>query len=79
MKKGETKLIVSYSKLWKLLIDRKIKKTELKKAVQLSSSTYSKLNKDEYVSMDIIARICGYLNCDVGDVMEFLSEDSNEV
>ena len=53
------KMIVSYAKLWKLLIDRRIKKTDLKAAAEISPGTYAKLNRDQYVSMDVIGRICG--------------------
>ena len=68
------KMIVSYAKLWKLLNDRRIKKTDLKAAAEISPGTYAKLNRDQYVSMDVIGRICGVLGCDVGDIMEILPE-----
>ena len=64
----ERKYTVSYSNLWKLLIDRKIKK--------ISPGTYAKLNRDQFVSMDVIARICGVLDCKVEDVLEMLPEGS---
>ena len=67
-------LTVSYAKLWKLLIDRKIKKPEFKEIADIAPSTYAKLNRDQFVSMKVIARICGVLSVDVGDVMEFVSE-----
>lgn len=59
---------VTYKPLWKLLIDREIKKTEMSKAIGISSSTLSKLGKDQYVSLDILARVCRYLNCQLKDV-----------
>lgn len=66
------KMTVSYAKLWKLLIDRKIKKPELKAMADISPSTYTKLNRDQFVSMDVMARICGILYVDIGDVMEIV-------
>lgn len=59
---------VTYKSLWKLLIDREIKKTEMSKAIGISSSTLSKLGKDQYVSLDVLVRVCRYLNCQLSDV-----------
>lgn len=59
---------VTYKPLWKLLIDREVKKTEMSKAIGISSSTLSKLGKDEYVSLDVLVRICRYLNCQLSDI-----------
>ena len=64
---------ISYAKLWKLLIDRKIKKTQLKEAARISPGTYAKLNKDELVSLEVLIRICKVLNCDIGDMCEVVS------
>ena len=61
-------MAISYNKLWKLLIDRELKKTEMSKAIGISSSTLSKLGKDEYVSLDVLVRICRYLNCQLSDI-----------
>lgn len=71
----EQKKNVSYSKLWKLLIDRGIKKPELKESAKISPGTYAKLNRNRFVSMDVIARICEVLECDVGDILEMLPEE----
>ncbi len=68
-------MMVSYTKLWKLLLDRKLKKTDLKELAGISSGTLAKLGKDEYVSMESIGKICSVLNCDVGDIMEFSKKD----
>lgn len=68
------KYVVSYSRLWKLLIDRKMKKTELKAAAKISPGTYAKLNRDQFVSMDVIARICAVLHCKIEDVLEMIPE-----
>lgn len=61
---------ISYNKLWKLLIDRGINKTELRKMAHLSSGTMAKLGKNENITTDIIVRICSTLNCDISDIME---------
>ena len=63
---------VSYKKLFKLLIDRDMKKKDLQKATGLSSSSITKLAKDEYVSMEVIVKVCKALSVDVGDVMEIV-------
>ena len=65
---------VSYNKLWKLLIDKNMKKTELRVASGISSGTLAKLGKNESVTTDVLVRICRTLNCDIGDVMEVLPE-----
>lgn len=66
---------VSYNKLWKLLIDKKMSKSELRDAVNMSSNTLAKMGKEETISMEVIMRICKELNCDVGDIMEILPKD----
>ncbi len=67
---------VSYKKLWKLLIDRDMKKKELAAAAGISVSSIAKMNRGEHVSMDIMLKICAALNCDVGDIVEFLKDDT---
>lgn len=69
---------VSYNKLWKLLIDRHMKKMELLEAVEMSPNTLAKLGKNEDVSMDVLRRICEYLQCDIGDIMEMVPEKDEE-
>ncbi|SFG31130.1 helix-turn-helix domain-containing protein [Oribacterium sp. WCC10] len=66
---------VSYNKLWKLLIDKNMKRSDLIEAVRTSPNTIAKMGKNENISMDVITRICEYLNCDVGDMMEMIPED----
>jgi len=63
-------MTVSYNKLWKLLIDKKMKKTELMEAAGIGTSTLSKLGKDQYVSMDVLVKICKVLDCNIGDIVE---------
>ena len=63
---------VSYNKLFKLLIDRKIRKGELCKMAGISGGVLLKISKGDNVNVDILARICNALNCDFGDIMEFV-------
>lgn len=70
---------VSYNKLWKQLIDRDMKKTDLISCVKTSPNTIAKMSKNENVSMDVIIRICEYLNCDVGDIMEMIPDDGGNI
>lgn len=59
---------VDYRKLWKLLIDKKMKKTELITLAGISTNVLAKLNKGEFISMDSLQKICKALHCDVGDI-----------
>lgn len=61
---------ISYKRLWMLLIQKDITKATLRKELGFSTSTMSKLNKGEEVSLSILLRICDYLNCDIGDICE---------
>jgi len=74
-----TEMAVSYNKLWKLLIDKKIKKMQLRDMACMGSSTLAKLGKDQLVSMDVIMKICNVLTCDIGDVMEILPEENKKI
>ncbi len=65
---------VSYDKLRKLLIDKKMKRTELKDAAGISFNVLEKMGKNEFVSMESLHKICLTLKCDVGDIMEFVDE-----
>ncbi len=67
-------MAVSYNKLWKKLIDKKMKKIEMQRLSGISGNVLSRLNKDKYVSMESIEKICVLLQCDIGDVMEIISE-----
>ena len=69
---------VSYNKLWKLLIDKDMKKMDLLEAVEMSPNTLAKLGRNEDVSMDVLRRICAYLGCDIGDIMEMIPEKDGE-
>lgn len=62
---------ISYDKLWKKLIDKKMKKMDLKSATGMGSTTLSKLSKDEIVSMNVLVKICDVLDCDFKDIVEY--------
>lgn len=70
--KEVTKMTVSYKKLWKLLIDRDMKKKDLQAAAGISPSSISKLSKNEYVSMDVLVKVCTALGVDFKDIMELV-------
>lgn len=67
-------MALSYNKLWKLLIDKKIKKMQLKAMASLGTTTLAKLGKDQPVSMDVMMRICKVLECNIGDIMDVLPD-----
>lgn len=62
--------MVSYNKLWKLMIDLNMKKKELQELTGIGSTTLTKLTNDEPVSMDVMLKICVALKCNIGDVMD---------
>lgn len=63
---------VSYKKLWKLLIDKDMKKKDLRETSGISTASMAKLGKNENVSTDILVKICRALDCDVSDIMEIV-------
>ena len=67
-------MTVSYKKLWKLLIDREMKKKDLQASAGISPSSISKLSKNEYVSMDVLVKICSALGVDFKDIMELVPD-----
>ena len=72
-------MAVSYNKLWKLLIDRKMKKKDLMALSGVSKSTLAKMANDEHVSTEIVAKICVALNVDFSDIIEVVSEERRGV
>ena len=68
----------SYKKLWKLLIDKNLKRTDLKKLAGISSGSLAKLGKDENVSMDILQKLCKALDCNIGDIMDMIPESDKK-
>ena len=63
-------MAVNYNKLWKLLIDNNMNKSDLREAAKASPNTIAKLGKNERVSLNVLIRICKVLSCDIGDIME---------
>ena len=63
---------VTYKKLFKLMIDRNMKKKDLQSVAGISPASISKLAKDEYVSMEVIVKMCNALKVDIGDIMEII-------
>ena len=72
-------LTVSYNKLWKLLVDKKMSKADLRRAAEISPNTMTKLRRDEEVSMSVLKRICEYLECNIGDICDFIPISKSEV
>lgn len=64
----------SYNKLWKLLIDKNMMKKDLIAQTNINSSTMAKLGKDLPVSMEVLGRICSALDCNIGDVVDFIND-----
>ncbi len=69
---------VSYKKLWKILIDKDMKKKDLQAAAGISWASVTKLSKGETVSMEVLMKVCKALNCDIGDIMELIPTEENE-
>lgn len=66
---------VSYKKLWKLLIDKDMKKKDLLATAGISWASVTKLSKGETVSMEVLMKICKALDCNIGDIMDLISEE----
>lgn len=71
------RMAVSYRKLWKLLIDKDMKKKDLRIAAEISTNALAKLGKNERVTTDVLDKICLALNCDVGDIMEIVNNEDS--
>ncbi|MEG1096708.1 MAG: helix-turn-helix transcriptional regulator [Clostridiales bacterium] len=63
---------VSYKKLWMLILERDMKKTEVRIAAGISPSTFSKMNRNEYVAMEVLVKLCKVLNCNIGDIVDVI-------
>lgn len=61
---------VSYRKLWVKIAEKDMKRTDLKTLVGISSNTLAKMGKNDYVSLEVLERICGAFNCEIGDIIE---------
>jgi len=71
-------MAVSYNKLWKLMIDKKLSKTELTHIAGISTNAMAKLGRDEDVRVNILEKICTALDCNVEDIVEFIAEPTME-
>lgn len=74
---GRNSMPVCYDKLWKVLIDKRMNRTDLKDKAEISFNVLAKLGRDEFVSMESLYKICKALNCDIGDIVEFKKEMKN--
>ena len=70
------RMAVNYNKLWKLLIDKGMTKTQMRLRADISTTTLAKLGKSETVSMDVLLKICKLLDCNVGDIMDVINEEA---
>ena len=68
-------MAISYNKLWKLLVDKKMSKADLRKAAGIAPNTMTRLRRDEEVTLAVLKKICSTLNVNIGDVMEFVPEN----
>lgn len=75
VKLGSDEMHVSYKKLWKLLIDRNMRKQDLKEKAGISKGTITKLGKNQNVSTETLAKICAALDCNIEDIVEFSKEE----
>lgn len=69
-------MAISYKKLWKLLVDKKMSKADLRKAAGIAPNTMTRLRRDEEVTLAVLNKICTTLEVDIGDIMEFVPEAS---
>ena len=65
-------MVISYNKLWKLLIDKKMSKADLRRAAGIAPNTMTKLRRDEEVSMAVLIKICHALDANIGDIMDLI-------
>ena len=66
--------MVSYNRLWKILVDKKMSKADLRKAAGIAPNTMTKLRRDQEVSLTVLGRICSVLEVNIGDIMDFVPE-----
>ncbi|NLZ56388.1 MAG: helix-turn-helix transcriptional regulator [Clostridiaceae bacterium] len=67
--------VFSYNKLWKLLIDHNMKKSDLKRAIDVAPTTMARMSKNMPVSMPVLGKICKVLNCNIGDIVDYIPEN----
>ena len=73
--RSRTIMAISYNKLWKLLVDKKMSKADLRKAAGIAPNTMTRLRRDEEVTLAVLNRICVALDVNIGDVMEFTNDE----
>jgi len=71
-------MAISYNRMWKLLVDKKMSHADLRKAAAIAPNTMTKLRRDESVNLAILGRICAILDCDYGDIMQYIKEEKTE-
>lgn len=68
-------MAISYNKLWKLLVDKKMSKADLRKAAGIAPNTLTRLRRDEEVTLSVLKKICETLSVNIGDIMEFIPDE----
>jgi DNA-binding Xre family transcriptional regulator len=68
-------MTISYKKLWKLLIDKDLMKKDLQKQAGISWATVTKMSKGQIVSTEVLMKVCKVLDCDIGDIVEFVNDE----
>ena len=71
-------MAISYNRLWKLLVDKKMSKSDLRKAVEMSPQTLTKMRRDEPITLTTLERVCRVLNSDFGDIVEYIPNEEVE-
>lgn len=71
-------MLISYNKLWKLLVDKKMSKADLRKAAGIAPNTMTRLRRDEEVTLTVLYKICKILEVDIGDIMEFVIDNKGQ-
>jgi len=77
-RRRSNEMAISYNKLWKLLVDKKMSKADLRKAAGIAPNTMTRLRRDEEVTLSVLKKICRTLEVDIGDIMEFLPDSADE-
>jgi DNA-binding Xre family transcriptional regulator len=75
----EEAMAVSYSKLWKVLIDKEMSKADLRRKADISSNTMTRMRKNEPVTLDLLSRICKELNVDFGDIVSYVPDEQSKI
>ena len=78
LERKEELMALSYNRMWKLLVDKKMSKADLRKATDIAPNTMTKLRRNEPVNLAILGRICEALDCDFGDIMEAVPEQKEQ-